>query len=169
MEARCARKLEETRAEVSSPGRTRAPSSRGFAESQRVATEEAAARIAASDAKWGRIHANAMAARPWQQAAVKKSVTVDVGYSYMADGRQSPRSPPTEKKSAAEIRAAARETEKNKAAERAAAHRLSAARLPAENALVAKALQAKTAAEERHDGRWPPGRDPFEIPVQGWR
>ena len=119
-------------------------------------TAQAAERKAASDAKWARIHANWLAG----QQPAKRTVTLELGYSYTTVVAK--------KKTAAEARAAARAEAERKAMERAVAFKQSLARAPAERALVVKALQAKTAAEERHDGRWPPGRDPFEVPRKAW-
>ena len=153
------RQLEEQAAEAASPGRTPLSSrqeSRESARAKRAATQEAAARKAASDAKWERIHAAWLAG----QQPPKRTVTLDVGYTYMTVM--------PEKRSPAEIRAVARAEAERKAKGRAEAFRQSLAREPTERAAVAKALKAKTAAEERHDGRWPPGRDPFEAPRKVW-
>ena len=152
----CSRQLEELAKEVTSPGRSLPRSRQESRYESAKSIREAEARRVASEAKWERIHTNWLAG----QQPTKSAVPVEVVYSYMAVV--------AEKKTVAEVRAAARAEAERKAKERVAAFQSSLARAPAERALVAKALRAKAAVEERHDGRWPKGRDPFEVPRKAW-
>lgn len=136
------------------------------------AAEEKAAAVAAAKEKAAAAKAAARRDAAEREAAEKAAA------EKAAAEKAAAKIIPEQRNSAAE-RAKAEEAEKAKrAAERMAAQRQAderaemlkqkMLRAPEENALVQKALAAKVAAEARHDGRWPPGRDPFEVPRKSW-
>ena len=139
---------------------------------ERAAAEEAEA---IAKAKERAAAAKAVARREAAEREEAETAAAERAAAERAAAKMAPiqRAPTAaEKARAAELaeakKAAERVAAQEQAVLRAAALQESLDRAPGENALVQKALKEKQAAEARHDGRWPPGRDPFEVPRDSW-